>query len=119
MSYHVHMTDEAERDLRCIFEYIAFHLRSLENASGQLSRLEDEILSLNEMPERYRRYELEPWHSRGVRRFAVDNYCIFYLPDSEKKEVYVLRVLYAGRDLDRIMAEYAEEAGDQAKQEEQ
>ena len=36
--------------------------------------------------------------------------------DSEKKEVYVLRVLYSGRDLDRIMAAYAEEAGDQTKQ---
>ena len=117
MSYQVHVTDEAERDLRGSFEYIAFHLRSLENASGQLSRLEDEILSLNEMPERYRRYELEPWHSRGVRRFAVDNYCIFYLPDSEKKEVYVLRVLYAGMDLDRIMAEYAAEADHQISQE--
>ena len=44
MSYHVQMTDEAERDLRGIFEYIAFHLRSLENASGQLSRLQNEIL---------------------------------------------------------------------------
>ena len=117
MSYQVRIADEAERDLREIFAYIAFTLQSVKNAAGQLSRLQDEILSLSEMPERYRRYELEPWYSRGVRRFAVDNYAVFYLPDAKKNEVNVLRVLYGGRDLDRIMAEYAE-AGDQIRQEE-
>ena len=109
MSYQVRIADEAARDLRGIFEYIAFALQSVKNATGQLSRLQDEILSLSEMPERYRRYELEPWHSRGVRRFAVDNYVVFYLPDSKKNEVNVLRVLYAGRELDRIMSVYAAE----------
>ena len=118
MSYQVRIADEAESDLLGIFEYIAFELQSVKNATGQLSRLRDEILSLSEMPERYHRYELEPWHSEGVRRSAVDNYAIFYLPDAKKNEVNVLRVLCAGRDLDRLMAEYAAEAGNQIKQEE-
>ena len=107
MSWRVKITEEAERDLRAVFEYIAFELKSFENASGQLSRLEKEILALGEMPERYRRYELEPWHSRGVRRFSVDNYCVFYLPAQDTGIVYVLRVLYAGRDIDSIMADYS------------
>ena len=42
--------------LRGIFEYIAFELQSPENASGQLDRLEEQILSLDTMPERYRKY---------------------------------------------------------------
>ena len=79
----MNVTDEAERDLRAIFSYIADELRSRANASAQLDRLEKEINALDEMPERYRRYELEPWYSRGVRRFAVDHYCVFYLPDRE------------------------------------
>ena len=52
MSYQVRIADEAERDLREIFAYIAFTLQSIKNAAGQLSRLQDEILSLIEMPER-------------------------------------------------------------------
>ena len=51
MIYEVNVSEQAERDLRGIFEYIAFELQSSENASGQLDRLEEHILSLDTMPE--------------------------------------------------------------------
>ena len=110
MSYRVNLTDEADRDLRAIFSYIAFELHAADNASRQLTRLQKEIEALDEMPERYRRYERKPWYSRGVRRFSVDHYCIFYLPNRETKTVEVLRVLYAGRDMDSIMTKHADES---------
>ena len=50
------------------------------------------------MPERYRKYEKEPWKSRGLRVLPVDNYVVLYIPDSDKKVVTILRVMYAGRD---------------------
>ena len=40
MSYFVKITNEANNDLRSIYEYIAFELKSIENAIGQLERLE-------------------------------------------------------------------------------
>ena len=40
MSYTVNITDAAENDLRAVFSYIAFELRSYANAVGQLERLE-------------------------------------------------------------------------------
>ncbi len=81
MIYEVEVSQQADSDLREIFEYIAFELQSPKNASGQLDRLEKQILSLNTMPERYRRYEKEPWKSRGLRVLPVDNYvvCIFQI----------------------------------------
>ena len=100
MIYEVEVSEQADRDLREIFEYIAFELQSPENAIGQLNRLEEQILSLNTMPERYRRYEKEPWKSRGLRVLPVDNYVILYIPNSDKKVVTILRVMYAGRDID-------------------
>ena len=105
MSYRIHITDQADRDLRAIFEYIAFELGSMINAEGQLSRLEKGIFALKEMPERYRLYDLEPWHSLGVRRFPVDNYCVFYRPDPVTETVDVIRVIYSGRDIDTIMSQ--------------
>ena len=63
MMYEVEVSEQADSDLRGIFEYIAFELQSPENASGQLDRLEEQILSLDTMPERYRKYEKEPWIS--------------------------------------------------------
>ena len=109
MSYQVNITDEADRDLRAIFEYIAFELLSVENAENQLNRLEKAIRSLDAMPERYRRYETEPWYSLGVRRFPVGNYCVFYLPNKETQVVDIIRVLYGGSDMDKTMTEFANE----------
>ena len=40
MIYDIVISDQAEIDLRGIFEYIAFELQAPENASGQLDRLE-------------------------------------------------------------------------------
>ena len=44
MIYDIVISDQAEIDLRGIFEYIAFELQASENASGQLDRLEACIL---------------------------------------------------------------------------
>ena len=100
MIYEVELSEQADSDLRGIFEYISFELQSPENASGQLDRLEEQILSLDTMPERYRKYEKEPWKRRGLRVLSVDNYVVLYIPDSDKKVVTILRVMYAGRDID-------------------
>ena len=99
--------NKQDADLRGIFEYIAFELQSVQNASGQLDRLEESILALEEMPERYRKYEKEPWHSRGLRMMPVDNFIVFYIPDKEKQIVTIIRVMYAGRNIDDQLAKYA------------
>ena len=91
MIYEVEVSEQADSDLRGIFEYIAFELQSPENASGQLDRLEEQILSLDTMPERYRKYEKEPWKSRGLRVLPVDNYVIFYIPDSIRMTIAAFR----------------------------
>lgn len=56
MTYDVQISGQADRDLRDIFEYIAFELLAPENAAGQLDRLEDAISKLDNMPEKFRRY---------------------------------------------------------------
>ena len=100
MIYEVEVSEQADNDLRGIFEYIALKLQSPENASRQLDHLEEQILSLDTMPERYRKYEKEPWKSRGLHVLPVDNYVVLYISDSNKKVVTILRVMYAGRDID-------------------
>ena len=100
MSFKIKITEQAEKDLRGIFEYIAFELKSVQNASGQLDRLEKNIMGLNSMPERFRAYDKEPWLSRGLRVMPVDNYIVFYIPNCETETVTVIRVMYGGRDVD-------------------
>lgn len=99
MKFQVYLTERADNDLRNIFLYIAVDLHSPENAKKQLSRLWERIKSLDEMPERYRRYEEEPWLSRGLHILPVDHYVVLYIPDLENKTVQIVRVMYGGRDI--------------------
>lgn len=105
MMYEVITTVQADNDLRGIYEYIAFELLSPDNAEGQLDRLEKSILKLETFPEKFREYEKEPWHSRGMRVMPVDNYIVFYVPDKEAGIVTVIRIMYAGRDVDNQLSE--------------
>ena len=107
MIYDIVISDQAEIDLRGIFEYIAFELQAPENASGQLDRLEACIMDLDHMPKRYRQYELEPWKSRGLHIVPVDNYCVFYIVNNGNMTVSIMRVMYGGRDIDSQLDKYS------------
>lgn len=100
MIYEIVITEQADADLRSIYKYIADELQSLQNASGQLDRLEQNIMKLDQLPERFRIYLKEPWLSRGLRIMPVDNYTVFYIPDPDKAIVTVVRVMYGSRNYD-------------------
>lgn len=100
MNYEIRLTPKAKDDLCGIFEYIAYNLQSVQNAAGQLERLEKGIASLDQMPERFRIYEKEPWRSRNLRMMSVDNYLVFYIPDKENGIVTVISVMFGGRDIE-------------------
>jgi len=106
MIFEIKLSTQADIDLRDIYEYISYELQSPENANGQLDRLEECIMSLDHMPERFRSYENEPWHSRGLRIMPVDNYSILYIPDIEKTVVTIIRVIYGGRDIETQLRKY-------------
>ncbi len=108
MSYEIRMTPQAQDDLRGIFEYIAITLQSPQNAAGQLDRLEESISSLDQMPERFRVYDKEPWRSRNLRMMPVDHYLVFYIPNHEEETVTIVRVMYGGRDIDQQLEFMAE-----------
>ena len=100
MKYEVVTTAQADDDLRDIYEHIAFELLAPENAAGQLDRIEEAAVSLEDFPDRYRLYEDEPWHSRGLRVLPVDNYVIFYIVKDDTRVVTIIRIMYYGRNID-------------------
>lgn len=106
--YEVIITHQAEHDLRRIYEYIALERFSPENAAEQLDRLETAILGLDIFPDSHRLYEEEPWHSRNLRVFPVDNYVVFYIPDNDEMIVTVIRVVYGGRNIEEQLNRFTE-----------
>ena len=101
MIYKVQLTDEARLDLRGIYEYIAFNLMEPGIARNVRQRIIAGLKSLSQMPERCPVYQKEPWESRELRRINVGNYSGFYVVAN--KSVYVIRIVYGGRDISAIL----------------
>ena len=102
MSWNIEVSDAAHEDLRDIFSYIAFELRSPENARNVLRRILAQIATLDEMPTRFRPYPREPLSSKGVRVMDVGNFCVYYLP--KDGVVSVGRILYCKRNTETVFA---------------
>ena len=101
--YDVIITNAAEKDLQEIFTYITLQLLEPETAISLCIRIEQEILKLDTMPDRYAPYKKEPWFPRGLRFFPVGNFLIFYIVRDSDSTVHVLRVMYAGRNLEELL----------------
>lgn len=99
MSFSINYSVTAKQDLKNIYSYIAYELLSPQTAAEQTQRIMTNIRSLDELPMRYPIYKDEPWYSMGIRFFPVDNYLIFYLPDEIANIVYIIRIMYSGRDI--------------------
>lgn len=97
MNYSVNISSQAEKDIRAIYEYIALSLMSPENAGAKLSRLEERINSLDNLPKRYPKYK------NDIRFMPVDSYLVFYTVNDDSKTVSVLRVMYGKRDFERTL----------------
>ena len=97
MIYSVNISAQADKDIRAIYEYIALTLMSPENANAQLSRLEDRINKLDNLPKRFPKYNNE------IRFMPVDNYLVFYTVEDVSKNVSILRVMYGKRNIENTL----------------
>lgn len=100
MTYYIEYSSEARQDLYDIHKYIM----SPETASQQINRILNETDKLDVFPLRHQLYSDEPWNSKGIRFFPVDNYLVFYKIKEEENAVYILRIMYGGRNLDKQLA---------------
>ena len=103
IDWNILLTDQAEADLREIYDYIAFTLLEPGTATKLLQRITTQISKLSQMPERHALYSKEPWRNRGLRRVNVGKYAIFYVPVESRQTVAVIRVIYSGRDIERVL----------------
>ena len=101
MSWNVYYTEKAENELRGIYEYMAYSVVVPQTAKKQVAAIMEEISKLDENPLRFPVYKKEPWKSKGLRFFPVNNYMIFYLPNENEETVTIIRIMYGGRNIDK------------------
>lgn len=97
MQFKIQITDAALKDMEEIYNYIATQLLSPENAINQYNRIADEILKLDNFPERYPIYKSFTRYDLPLYRLTVDNYSVFYI--IQGSTVLVTNVLYSASNL--------------------
>ena len=98
MSYSIHITSRAERDLNEAADYIEFTLHNPQAADELLDRTEEEINRLATMPEKYRIVDDPVLAAWGIRLLVINHYLAFYVVDHEAEVVHIVRFLYGKRN---------------------
>ena len=109
MTYDVKTTGQARHDMKRIYEYIADTLMEPVIAEKQYTRIETAVYSLDQMPERFRQYEKEPWRSRNLRVMPIDNYIVFYIVDNENQVATVIRIMCGRRNTEKELDDMAQQ----------
>ncbi len=104
-TYSVIYSTEAKNDIKDIYSYIAFELLVPSTAESQVNRIRKTIRSLDFMPSRNPIVDWEPWKSMGIHKIPVDNFVVFYMVDSTSWTVTIIRIIYSGRDIQRIASQ--------------
>lgn len=98
MSYSVHITAVAERDMMNASDYIDFTLKNPQAADDLLDEAEKKINELSEFPEKFQLVEDTVLASWGIRFVVIKNYLAFYVISEKQERVYVVRFLYQKSD---------------------
>ncbi|MDO4555778.1 MAG: type II toxin-antitoxin system RelE/ParE family toxin [Lachnospiraceae bacterium] len=94
MSYDIHITTTAERDLAGASDHIEFILKNPTAADDLLDEADKQISSLAEYPERYKLVDDPVLSSWGIRFVIVKGYLAFYTISEEMNRVTVVRFLF-------------------------
>ena len=109
MSYQIGLTNQAKNDLDEIYSYIAYTLLSPIVAANMYHSIIDSIRSLDSMPLRNALMDDEPWKFRGLRRYFVKNYTIFYQVAETDPIVRIIRIMYSGRNIQNLLSDFVED----------
>lgn len=97
-NYIVKLTSQAEEHIQEIMHYIAYELKAPDAALHLLDTLEDAFSSLSKFPQRIALTNEDPWHTKGIRRFPVQNFLVYFWIDENAMNVQITAVIYEKRD---------------------
>ncbi len=103
MSYIIHITATAERDIMRAADYIEFNLKNPTAADHLLDVATEQISSMADMPQKFRLVDNPVLASWEIRYVIVNNYLAFYTIDEEKQMVIVVRFLFQKSNWNAIL----------------
>ena len=103
MSYLIHITATAERDIMRAADYIEFNLKNPIAADHLLDVATEQINALADMPQKFCLVDDPILASWEIRYVIINNYLAFYTIDEEKQRVIVVRFLFQKSNWNAIL----------------
>jgi len=103
MTYAIHITATAERDLLNASDHIEFVLKNPKAADDLINEAEKQITSLTDFPEKYKLVDDTVLASWGIRFVIVNGYLAFYTISENTKQVIVVRFLFQKSNWNSIL----------------
>lgn len=94
MTYDIHITAAAERDLLRASDHIEFVLKNPKAADDLLDEAEARISSLTDFPDKFKLVDDPVLSSWGIHFVIVNGYLAFYVISEETHRVIVVRFLF-------------------------
>lgn len=98
IKYEVILTDRAREELKDIYNYISKSLMAIKAAENFIDKIEREILILEDMPKSCSIIEEYKFRKNKYRKLLINNYVAIYRIDEENRKVYIIRIVYGGRN---------------------
>ena len=98
MTYDIHITYAAEKDLNSAVDYIEYILLNPQAADDLLDEAESKLGELSTFPKKFALVDGPVLKAWGIRFTIIKNYIAFYLISEENHTIYVVRFLYEKRD---------------------
>ena len=96
--YTVELTSLAQEQVVRIAQYVSDELKAPNAASLLVDKLEAEISKLETMPERIVLVDREPWRSKGVHKFIIDDYIAYFIIMEPRDVVRVIAIVVGRMD---------------------
>ena len=94
MSYSIHITSTAERDMINASNHIEFVLKNPKAADDLLDEAERKISSLADFPQKFKLVDDPVLVSWGVRFVVINGYLAFYVIAENVQKVIIVRFLF-------------------------
>ncbi|AFA48128.1 type II toxin-antitoxin system RelE/ParE family toxin [Acetobacterium woodii] len=94
MTYDIHITAAAERDILRASDHIEFVLKNPQAADDLLDEAEAQINTLAEFPNKFKLVDDPVLASWGIHFVIVNGYLAFYIINEETHRVTIVRFLF-------------------------
>lgn len=98
IKYELKMTNRAKKDLDNIYNYISKCLMEDKIAQNLINKIEKEIFRLETFPESCAVIDNLNGKNKIYRKLVINNYIVIYRIDKKYKMIYIVRVVYGGRN---------------------